>query len=89
MVELDDLLRGTLSERADAAPDATGLLGAVHDRSARLRTRRRIAMTAGAAAVAAALAVPAVVIGVTGGDGSVSGPAASRVTSSVRVVSLL
>lgn len=82
MADLDDLLRGCLHERAEDAPQAAGLLGAVHVRSTRLRARRRIVLTA-AAVVAVALTVPAVVVGVGGRGGPAPEPAASGSMPSV------
>lgn len=64
MADIDRLLRSTLQERADIAPDPLGLLGAVHARSRRLRRRRRTALAAGLAAAALALGVPLAVTAV-------------------------
>jgi hypothetical protein len=84
MTEVDMLVRDTLTDRADVAPDGVGLLTRVHTRSRLIRRRRRVgAAGAGVAAVLLGVAGVPVVSGLLPGDGSggaaesVGGPAAS------------
>jgi hypothetical protein len=83
MTEVDMLVRDTLTDRADAAPNGAGLLARVHTRSRLFRRRRRVgAAGAGVAAVLLGVAGVPVVSGLLPGDGggvpeSVGGPAAS------------
>lgn len=77
------LLRDTLSDRADTAPDGHGLLGRVHTRSRLLRRRRRVGVAgAGVAAVLLGVAGVPVVSGMLPDGGrpagsGVGGPAAT------------
>lgn len=82
MTEVDMLLRDTLTDRAQAAPNGAGLLTRVHTRSRLIRRRRRVGVAgAGVAAVLLGVAGVPVAKGVLpGGDGAprnVGGPAAT------------
>jgi hypothetical protein len=82
MTEVDMLLRDTLTDRAEAAPNGSGLLTRVHTRSRLLRRRRRVgAAGAGIAAVLLGVAGVPVVTGLLpdgGGGEGVGGPAATK-----------
>lgn len=68
MVDLDDLMRAELRDRAAQAPDGQQLLAGVHARSGQLRRRRRRLMTAGGlTAAVVALALPMALGGIGGG----------------------
>ncbi len=83
MTEVDMLLRDTLTDRADTAPNGAGLLTRVHTRSRLIRRRRRVgAAGAGVAAVLLGVAAVPVAQGLLPGAGGApenfGGPAATR-----------
>jgi hypothetical protein len=78
------LLRDTLSDRAETAPEGVGLLTRVHTRSRLIRRRRRVGVAgAGVAAVLLGVAGVPVATGLLPGDGggpgeNAGGPVATR-----------
>lgn len=86
MTDVDMLVRDTLSDHAEAAPNGAGLLARVHTRSRLIRRRRRVgAAGAGVTAVLLGVAGVPVVSGLLPGDGgggeSVGAPTANTSTS--------
>lgn len=81
MTEVDMLLRDTLTDHAETAPNGAGLLSRVHTRSRLIRRRRRVgAAGAGVAAVLLGVAAVPMVNGLLPADRGegVGGPAATQ-----------